>query len=47
VAGHRDSNHPKACGQENRFNFLLRPKRTPEAMDIEEVHSIEYASHGS
>ena len=43
VVEHRDSNHPEACGQENRFNFRLRPKRTPKPMDIEEVHSIECA----
>jgi hypothetical protein len=46
VVAHRDSNHLEASGQENGFNFRLRPKRAPEAMDIEEVHSIEYASHG-
>ena len=44
VVGHRDSNHPEACGQENRFNFRLRPKRTPKPMDIQEVHSIGCAS---
>jgi hypothetical protein len=40
VVGYRDSNHPEACGQENRFNFRLRPKRTPKPMDIQDVHSI-------
>ena len=31
VVGQRDSNHPEAYGQENRFNFRLRPKRPPRA----------------
>jgi hypothetical protein len=44
VVGHRDSNHPEASGQENLFNFRLRPKRTSEAMDVQEVHSIGCAA---
>ena len=45
----RDPVAPEAVayGQENRFNFRLRPKRTPKPMDIQEVHSIECASHES